>query len=80
MIDILHGDCREVLATLPADNVDAVVTDPPYSAPAGGGMVAALPRAHMPTRTPTSACRVSQSTHAVRGACAAEAQHVRARL
>ena len=23
-------DCREVLATLPADSVDAVVTDPPY--------------------------------------------------
>jgi hypothetical protein len=26
----LPGDCREVLATLPADSVDAVVTDPPY--------------------------------------------------
>lgn len=24
------GDCREVLARLPADSVDAVVTDPPY--------------------------------------------------
>jgi site-specific DNA-methyltransferase (adenine-specific) len=27
---VLAGDCREVLATLPADSVDAVVTDPPY--------------------------------------------------
>lgn len=28
---ILHGDCLEVLATLPDASVDAVVTDPPYS-------------------------------------------------
>lgn len=27
---ILHGDCREVLATLDAESVDATVTDPPY--------------------------------------------------
>ena len=27
---IYHGDCLEVLPTLPADSVDAVVTDPPY--------------------------------------------------
>lgn len=27
---ILVGDCRAVLADLPADSVDAVVTDPPY--------------------------------------------------
>ncbi len=27
---ILHGDCRELLAGLPADSVDEVVTDPPY--------------------------------------------------
>ena len=25
-----HGDCLEVLATLPDCSVDAVVTDPPY--------------------------------------------------
>lgn len=28
-VNIRHGDCLEVLRTLPADSVDAVVTDPP---------------------------------------------------
>jgi site-specific DNA-methyltransferase (adenine-specific) len=28
---LLTGDCREVLAGLPAESVDAVVTDPPYA-------------------------------------------------
>lgn len=27
---ILHGDCREVLKTLPSGSVDFVLTDPPY--------------------------------------------------
>lgn len=27
---VWHGDCREVMALLPAESVDAVVTDPPY--------------------------------------------------
>lgn len=27
---VLRGDCLEVMRTLPADSVDAVVTDPPY--------------------------------------------------
>jgi hypothetical protein len=27
---IIHGDCREVLAGLDAESVDAIVTDPPY--------------------------------------------------
>lgn len=27
---IIHGDCTEVLSTLPASSVDLVVTDPPY--------------------------------------------------
>jgi len=27
---VWHGDCVEVMATLPADSFDAVVTDPPY--------------------------------------------------
>lgn len=31
---IYHGDCLTVLAGLPADAVDAVVTDPPYFLPA----------------------------------------------
>ena len=26
-----HGDCREVMATLDAASVDAVVCDPPYA-------------------------------------------------
>ncbi len=30
MIDILTGDCREILPTLAADSIDACVTDPPY--------------------------------------------------
>lgn len=29
-ISVIHGDCRAVLADMPADSVDAVVTDPPY--------------------------------------------------
>lgn len=27
---IIHGDCREILKTLPSESVDLVVTDPPY--------------------------------------------------
>jgi site-specific DNA-methyltransferase (adenine-specific) len=29
-VTIYHGDCREVLATLPAEAADLVLTDPPY--------------------------------------------------
>jgi DNA modification methylase len=29
--NIYHGDCREVMATLDAESVDAVVCDPPYA-------------------------------------------------
>jgi len=29
-VTLYHGDCLQVLADLPADSVDAVVTDPPY--------------------------------------------------
>src|SRR6187399_1408031 len=29
-IRLIGGDCREVLATLPADSVHCVVTSPPY--------------------------------------------------
>ncbi len=29
-ITIFHGDCREILPTLPANSVDLIVTDPPY--------------------------------------------------
>ncbi len=30
MIDIHHGDCREVMAMLDAESIDAIVSDPPY--------------------------------------------------
>jgi site-specific DNA-methyltransferase (adenine-specific) len=32
---VIEGDCRDVLATLPADSVDAVITDPPYDLKSG---------------------------------------------
>lgn len=32
-ITIYHGDCREVLPTLPPSSVDLVLTDPPFSVP-----------------------------------------------
>ena len=37
MIELLHGDCLEVLATLEAGSVDAVITDPPYLNTGTGG-------------------------------------------
>jgi DNA modification methylase len=30
MINLHHGDCLEVLASMPENSIDAVVTDPPY--------------------------------------------------
>ena len=30
MITLHHGDCRDVMATMDASSVDAIVTDPPY--------------------------------------------------
>ena len=31
-LDVIHhGDCREVLPTLPEDSVDLIVTSPPYA-------------------------------------------------
>lgn len=30
MISIYHGDCLDVLRTLPDNSVDALVSDPPY--------------------------------------------------
>ena len=29
-IELLHGDCLEIMPTLDADSVDSIVTDPPY--------------------------------------------------
>jgi len=29
-VSVIHGDCLEVMATLDAESIDAVVTDPPY--------------------------------------------------
>lgn len=31
MNEIIHGDCIEVMRTLPAESVDAIVTSPPYA-------------------------------------------------
>jgi len=30
LVTLYHGDCLDVLRTLPDASVDAVVTDPPY--------------------------------------------------
>ena len=30
MTNLLHGDCLDLMRTLPAASVDAIVTDPPY--------------------------------------------------
>lgn len=43
-VTLLHGDCLEILPTLEARSVDAVVTDPPYF----------LPAAHYNTRSATA--------------------------
>jgi len=37
-VQIIHGDCLEVLKTLPRGSVDAVVTDPPYGISYHSGM------------------------------------------
>jgi len=29
-VSVIHGDCLEVMATLDAESIDAIVTDPPY--------------------------------------------------
>jgi site-specific DNA-methyltransferase (adenine-specific) len=30
MINLLHGDCLELMKTIPDANIDAIITDPPY--------------------------------------------------
>ena len=30
IVDLIHGDAREVLASMEGDSVDCVVTSPPY--------------------------------------------------
>lgn len=37
MIDLRHGDCLEVLKTIPDKSIDLVVTDPPYEIITQGG-------------------------------------------
>lgn len=34
-VTVYYADCRDLLAELPAESVDAVVTDPPYDLTAG---------------------------------------------
>jgi DNA modification methylase len=29
-MSVIHGDCLDVMATLDAESIDAIVTDPPY--------------------------------------------------
>ncbi len=33
LVTIYHGDCREVMESLPRDSVELVITDPPFSVP-----------------------------------------------
>lgn len=35
---VIHGNCLDVLPTLPAMSIDSVVTDPPYGLSQGGGL------------------------------------------
>jgi DNA modification methylase len=30
MNDVIHGDCLDVMRTMPDDSVDLVITSPPY--------------------------------------------------
>jgi site-specific DNA-methyltransferase (adenine-specific) len=30
MIDLKHGDCLQIMKTMPNDSIDAIITDPPY--------------------------------------------------
>ena len=36
MIDLYNDDCLKVMATLPDESVDLIVTDPPYRTISGG--------------------------------------------
>jgi hypothetical protein len=42
VIRVIDGDCRDVLATLAADSIDSIVTDPPY------GLTSARPAGRSP--------------------------------
>ena len=44
-VTLHHGDCLDVLRTLPDASVDSVVTDPPYGLGFMGRVTAALRRA-----------------------------------
>ena len=35
-IELLHGDCLELLKSIPDKSVDLIITDPPYEIVAGG--------------------------------------------
>lgn len=34
---LIHGDCHQVLSTMPDDSIDCILTDPPYCAATRGG-------------------------------------------
>ena len=31
MLNLIHGDCLEVMKTIPEASIDAIITDPPYN-------------------------------------------------
>lgn len=37
MINLMHGDCLELMKDIPDGSVDLILTDPPYSVVTGGG-------------------------------------------
>lgn len=39
-VTLYHGDCLEIMRTLPDKSVDAVITDPPYAIMGGGASIA----------------------------------------
>lgn len=41
---VIHGDCREVLASIPCETIGAVVMDPPYGIAYESGRESAIPR------------------------------------
>lgn len=58
---VLHGDCRDVLATLDPDSIDAVVTDPPYH------LTSIVRRFGSPTAAPAKVGKTGAYARAARG-------------
>ena len=43
MISLMQGDCLKLMATIPDNSVDMVLTDPPYRVISGGNKSARRP-------------------------------------